>query len=422
MYGPKNYIGAKLTALAAGAAQTAISSYLSGRGKSRAAVALRKRRPIRSKVKSRKAASYTRTTTRRKKSRVTETSTNHADYSATYASFGKPLRGLSRVKRLVRSSEAVWRLGYQNISPFPALNGMMKLCNTLSQTGTINETFEIPLHMWEVTAAPQRDTSGAAANPTIFLKPYFTANTASGNADSFDSSLTVGTNTNWAVLERPHERYGTTAQVGAEIGVRSMIEWVKADLMLYCPLQQPTRFDIAMVQIRDVDLDPRTIQAAAPTTVAKPKAFYQWLIKRYAFSPLATLDNHHARYLKVLKRVTVHMDPLETSDRTVSRQKRVRLFVRLNRKVNYDWLNNDVVSMDPVFDGGTGVYIAGGPSEIEQNGNQAETSPHPKSRVFLMIRAQAGRGQTSTTSPIFYENIQPSYDIKLEVKHVQAST
>lgn len=230
--------------------------------------------------------------------------------------------------------------------------------------------------------------NGSIQNPTIGWYPTFSDPTSTATL-SWTRAFTY-TNENVD---------NATAIVDNYPGGSDTLDWVQAKLLFYAPTTRASRIQVDVVQIRDTRLVPD-----ASTGVSNfACAFWQAMVKRFAYSPLEPGNNEYAKYLKVLDSKTFIMEAKESTDAVNTNMKELNLFYRFNRKCKYNWADEDKMAM----------LSQDGQINTDTN---ISTQVHPRSRIFLMIRGQA----TNTTADS--SALHPSYDIVLRAKHSQLAS
>lgn len=153
----------------------------------------------------------------------------------------------------------------------------------------------------------------------------------------------------------------------------SILKWVSLKAMFYAATASPTRIMVELVSFKDDRLHP----TATPTDFST--AFWQKMSKKFLFNPIEPGDTELGKWMKVHKRVVINMDPKETTETTNTRYKELNFFFRANRKCDFDWNRNDVMSFNAV-------------NGQEINTGNVSTDVHPKARMYILIRSLAPRG------------------------------
>lgn len=166
----------------------------------------------------------------------------------------------------------------------------------------------------------------------------------------------------------------------------------------------PTGYTIQLVQLNE-DVVPTENVEVTGTAIE----FYDMLLKKYAFNPLATMNTAFNKKMKVLKEHKYMIDPTSTTE-SDSRPhcKVLKLFYEFNRKCNFDWSNTGTV----------GTTAAGfESSQWNQDAAQGNNMRvHPNARMYLMIRATNFEQQADTIS--VSSTNTPSFTIDVRSKHM----
>lgn len=303
-------------------------------------------------------------------------------------------------RRPRKTLRAAWRLlnqninhtvyGYRGWTNFGGTSGLFQLEN-ICPVGGATGPFHIPLHVWELTSAPNV-VNGTATYPVIFSRPVLSDPTSSATLSWSSLNSSVGVTSGQLAVETSDA--ATTNSSTFPLG-SSTLEWVQAKMMFYAPLQTPCRYQIDIVQIKDTRLIPGETNQFAT-------AFYQAMAKRFVSTPLEPGNAKYQKYLKVLKTMTFILNPKESTESVNTIFREVNLFLRLNRRCTYDWGENDLMNMLT--------------QDVQTNtGQNIQTQVHPRARIFMIIRAQA------RNSTAFSTNLMPSYDVVVRAKHSQFS-
>lgn len=364
-------------------ASGAVSSYMKRRSKtskpsSRSNPPPRPRPKPKKKLRLRRRAP-TRTVTRK---RQRETQANRSDFSAIYKSGGKRLK----LSKLVKANKEYGIYQYANISPFGGASGNFVLRNWQTALGAV---LHAPVHLYDLSACNQMTGAGVVkANPVHMLRFTNETDTATVSWENLG--------VNYTTISSPNSTINPTLTDWFP-GGRDVMEYVSADILFYCPSQTATRISVSLVQIRDEEFVPTN------SATVRNTAFWQGVCKRFMRNPIETSDSRWHKYIKVLKTIKFYMDPKETTENVNARCKRVRLFQRLNRTCNYNYIHQDRINMlnqDEQINTGSGL----------------QTTVHPNARIFLMITGQARLASADDAAR------HPTYDINLKIKHSSLSS
>lgn len=321
-----------------------------------------------------------RTVTRRN---TRETAVPAAEYTRNSTAIGrKPKHTLRAAWKLLDQNKQSVVYGYRNYSAFGGTAGTMSLGN-VSATPTTG-AMDVPLHMWDLTGCINNVNGGIVA-PGIYSRPKFdTPNSPTTVSWVNDGIGSLNVENSDGVVAN-----GQNYPMGSDT-----LDWVQAKLLFYCPTTLPCRFQIDVVQLKDT----RLVPVDATPQPGFQAAFYQALVKKFAYSPLEPCNYKMNKYLKVLHTQTFILNPKESTEAVNTIFREVNIFLRLNRRCTYDW--NDKVTTSTLAS-----------SIAAETGQDIATTVHPRARIFLMIRGQARNNNT------FSSLIMPSYDIALRMKH-----
>lgn len=307
-----------------------------------------------------------------------ETNVPAAEYTRENATLGKKYR-LSPYK-VIKQNMGQTTYALRNYTQFAGASGALTLVNTSPTTTT--GPFNVPMHLYELTSAVNI-FNGAVTAPAIRWVPVFSDPTA--------ASTLSWTNDQAISVENSDSASAITTQypTGSDT-----LSWAQIKLMFYCPTTLPARIQVDIVQIKDTRLVPDSVTGVSQFA----NAFYQAMIKRFAYSPLETGDQKYQKYLKVLYSNTFIMNPKESTEAVNTIYRELNIFQRINRRCTYDWADQDQMAM----------LSQDGQINTDTN---VRTQVHPRARIFLIIRGQSRNGTAFSSATM------PSYDILLRMKH-----
>lgn len=332
-----------------------------------------------------------RTGTRR--SKYLKDAGNTADYSKLSASYGRGQPYVRKQLALVKSNteRTIWV--YRNINKAWGQAGANVLASV--QTGALGTAVAAPVHIFDLTCVPNANGTTAVGQTTGHALG-FTNETSSSSVTWTNLNTNVAGSTQWQAMTAPN------ANPERMEGGMSYLDWVNCKLLFYAMSQFPTKLQIDIVQFR------RDILVPAPdagTSTTEADAFWQSLSHVYMWNPIHPVNGNYRKNLKVLKSITVEMDAKETDENTPCRYKEVNLFLKLGRKLNYRWLEQDQA----------GFGATGPTAEIQINTSANQPRVHPRARIFLMIRSvtplQFPLGTSTSANTV-------TYDISLTKKHL----
>lgn len=307
----------------------------------------------------------------------------------------KPGNTLASAWNVLRANttSTVWRR--QMITPFGGLNGKVFLQCRRATAATASDPLVLPCHLFDITSVLNVNNGNIATGVDTHWQLRF-------NSDNTASTATV---LSWESIGGVGmERTDASANVAfdAYANASSMLDWVSFKALFYCPTNRPTKFQVDICQFGDDRLVPAP---GASSTFAC--AFWQAMMKRFCFSPLEVGDTTMSKHLKVLKSTTIYIDPIDNQSRQQTNTKELNLFYRLNRKIVYNWDQDDVNSI---------VNLPAGTqaeTDFQKPIGDNQNTAHPSKRIFIMVRAIANyvRGDTPDTT------VHPSFDYVLRMKH-----
>lgn len=319
------------------------------------------------------------------------------DYSKRNATFGKrPRRDLRYVNRVLNAASERIQFYATQMSAFGGSTGANWLQNRQAALGS---ALFAPLKIFDVTSCNNVVNAAIQVGPCA-QDLLFTNETDTGLVQWINYPAQ-----NWALQTAPEG----IAAFDSYPNEKSYLNWVNARFMFYAPTAIPTKIQIDLVRFKDDRLVPSApINAgavgyggvAAATSDAFTCAFWQYMTKKFMWNQIEPMDNTFRRYVKVLKSMTLYMDPKESTDQSSTRYREVNFFANLNKTCNYRWNDTDRVDMratdtQRVFDGDNKLEL------------------HPSRRTFLMVRAVSQR--VVGASPVATSN--PSFDWFIRTRH-----
>lgn len=339
-----------------------------------------------------------------RKAAAPKTQGSQLGYKSATLSLAKPMSRAAMTSALTKSMLESVVLRWNGVKSFTG-NGFYWMQNRVVGAGVRS----LPWYMMDLTAV--NNWSGAAAITTYPMLQLKQA-TATGNMyfDSVTGIQSDGVSTAFTYLTEKAPVANTAILVDerAQPFGRSMIQSASISANLWGATAKATKYMVQIVQIKDDDLVPDHILAAAGTEVTKATAkrndFYQNMIKSWTFNPIATTGGLQARKYKVLKTQTITIEPNPTTDGDADPQCVVyKAFLKLNKICKYEetsaFLTTDADTNDQA-------------DYARNTGAQITAQVSPKSRIYLVIRATnygVDAGDTNVNTP--------SFDLSVRIRH-----
>lgn len=355
----------------------------------------KKKAPPKQKTKYRQRKPYNRTKQQYKSVRPTNTPEEHGTLSQTSLKFGsRPKYTLGVIRKVIKANENKMVYGLRGLTRFGGSSGYFPLCNGQSATG---QPVSAPLWLFDITSAPN-DISGTITQPSTGYQTVFANETATCGAITFYNTSTPN-------LALENVAGGSSTVVNNYPTGQSVLRWVQAKLMLYCPTTQPTKFNIMLVRFKRHELVPKNVAVGGNDSKTDDFsiAFYQTLLKKYMMNPVEVSNPTADTFMDILHSYTTILNPKESSDPTNTTFKEVDIFKWFNRKCIYNWDDDDKMSL---------VSTTDFPANVAEN----RCTVRPTSRIFLLVRALSGY---KSTSQALDSTIQPSFDLVLRTCHTQ---
>lgn len=375
---------------------SALSVRARGRGGSR----LRVRRPTRhvqrrvvKRTRRVTTRRYGRTATqvrRRRRQQIPGTGMEYSKVSRQYGRFGR--RNVRQAFKELRSAQTKLILRYQGMNPFGA-NGFFWMNNIV-----VGGRRMLPCYAVNLTSGPQYSYS---AQPML----QYSMDTAT---DKYQWVPTAGQDPNGGASFGWNTEDNNTAG-SSVLGSRTLLKWISVKMNCYGCVAKPTKWLIQVIQLKDDELDPWRFNAEPALTGGAEHAavFWQNMIKKYTFNPIATVGREHARHYKVLKSVSFIQDPQLTIDADQAPKcKEVNLFAKQNQMCKWDQIKTKLATIADVID--TADYTA------ENVAGQVNGYLDTKYSKILLIRA-LNAGIDDATSTL----ATPSFDLNIRTCHVK---
>lgn len=289
---------------------------------------------------------------------------------------------------------------------------------SLALCALTNSNLVCPVHLYDITSLNNIVNNQVQNyNPAFQLGFDSNVGTARVNFSNLPCKFNDGTAGSTWFYENVS---GSNSTIDVYPKKSSFQDYFHAKLLCYGASTFATEYAIDVIQLKDEYLHPDWLNNAAwsgalPNTAAINYAkaavgFWDYVAKPYmGTNPLATITGSFSKHMKILKSLRFTLQPrLSTeTDNPAGHCKQVNLFVKLNRKNKYDWI-----------EGGTDPLLTSGTTWISQQG-QDSTTVNPKARIYLMIRA-TNSVLTQLPAAPSYSN-SPSYDLVLRTKHTWLS-
>jgi hypothetical protein len=326
---------------------------------------------------------------------------------------GKPMKkSLANVYKILSANTA--KNWYEAYSTNPMFGNTANGFHTLSAYQTAaGSPLQVPLDLFDLTAVPNL-INNVITYPNIRYKCQFSNETDSSLVSFPEQTMQKG-----LFLQNT---------VGAATNVDSFPEagdtWVSTQIKmnLVGAVTVPMNIHCYLVQFKKDYLCPDVInQLYTSSSTGTPgsqylqeaTAFWQSMVKPLLYNPILVQSSTHMKDVKVLKHDVFKFEPkLSTEPQaqegygsaTWPHIKTVSYFERMNRTMNYKWNDSD------------GVSLAAGVADVQQDAGDTRCTVEPKSRVYLMIAAEAF--EYSDTNA--FNNLRnASYDIMIKHKHTK---
>lgn len=316
---------------------------------------------------------------------------NNADYSKLTASYGRGIGYAKKQLKIVNSNTEKTVYLWRNLNQVWGNAGKMRLES--HQPGAAGTPLLCPCHVFDITCV----SNATGTTPSAGIVGH----TLGFTSDVANTALATWTPLNnqtglqqWSVQTAPN---GNSDRME---GGQSYLDWLNVKLLFYAATTIPNKITIELVQFTRDAFVPNPDDVTA--TSVEHTAFWQAMIHRQIWNPIFPVSGTYRKYVKVLKSITVEMDPKETDEMSSTRYKEVNLFCKLNRRLNYRWKDTAI----PLV----------GPTTIDTPVNFTnQNRVHPRGRIFLMIRStspmQMPLGSSTQTNTV-------SYDIAMTKKHL----
>lgn len=320
---------------------------------------------------------------------------------------------LRSLARDFRREQSLLVLAFRNLTPYTSSGGAEYLRNWSAIDNTTSREF--PLHLFELTCCPNVQ-NGGSVDPYVGYKLQDSAVPGSGNsyckfASIYSKRLSDAVDTNSWSREKTSQQSSSNQLYPYN---NSVLKWVDIKLVCHGAATFPTKYDISLVQFTRPKLMPQLGARNETADIDKTyDEFYNYLVRPYAYNPLASEGaTEYRKYIKVLHRVNFVLQPRDIdNDTIVTPFKEVKIFKKLDRFINYDWISKpNTGEVFPMQNTNTAPNFSASNS----------TSPYPTRRIFLMIRATSKLEESGTAAPPEPTDpnaVWPSYDYSIRTKH-----
>lgn len=345
---------------------------------------------------------------RRKNTIVTTTTTNKKDQGTgpynqlEYHSYKSKLGKYTLKKQLKTAVDhAIFR--FTNLARFGAGGAGSRYLIHSADTRTINSIivngYTLPLYLFELNSVPNM-VGGTFTSPNPLLRCFKTS-TGSYYFDAVQGYTPTGATANSWQVEVSDNAANNALSVPHDDSIH---KWVSIQMELWGMKNFPTGYVIQLVQLNE-DVVPTEGTEVTGAAIE----FYDMLMKKFSYNPLATLNTSYSKKMRVLKEYKFMIDPTSTTE-SDSRPhcKVLKLFYELNRKCNFDWYNTGTVGTTAAA-----FESAAWNQDVAQGNNMRV---HPNARLYLMIRATNFELQALTTDCTSTNT--PSFTIDVRSKHM----
>lgn len=332
--------------------------------------------------------------------------------------FGKGKSHKTKTSALVEANKqfSLWR--WQSLSAWDTATGKIQ-CN-YNASFIAAPLCRYPLYLFDLDATPNAN-GGTLSNPAVAWRLVSTTNTG-GAQLYFDSTTTVAQNaqgtdtTNAWVAENLGQRTTDAASIP---GRRCIQDYIEGKMIFYGTTTYPTKWSVDIIKLKDDWLHPDWwANTAGASTITEPDAnatvaliknrtaFWQMMTIPYVSNPLNTQDPLLMKQFKVVRHVaTINIEPKLNTEPNASVGHSVRqdMFVREDKVLKYDW-NDTTLTASLVSGEGYQASVA-----------DMKTTTRPKTKTYLLIRAQVASASTSTGGTVDPTK-DPTFDIFLRKK------
>jgi len=278
------------------------------------------------------------------------------------------------------------------------------------QTGGTGGDYYVPLHLYDVTAVNNADTTNTVRQAQVGYRLVFDDPT----------EATAKWRTLGPALESVQSP-ATFAEAASTVRASSLLRAVRAKILFYSTSTIPTRVRVALVQIREDYMHPsknavggdvlshgiyQADNTLLPTDTGAGISSQGWnaIVGSYCRNPVRIGNGNSMGFLKVLKSESFTLTPKETTDATAATYHMVDMFYEFNRIQKYNWMDS-------------GAYTLSANDAAPINRGQNRCCVSPRARVYLMIMAD-GKYATAATEPPADDSARSvSYDIDMKMYH-----
>lgn len=315
-----------------------------------------------------------------------------SDYSKVSASYGKRQGYLERQLRIVNSNTEKTTWMWRAMNKVWGSSGYRFLKSV--QEGAAGSAVETPCHVWDLTSV--NNANGTTAVPASPGQRLQLGSEVDSAAVSWVPLVNQNNLQQWTLQTAPNNNAERME------GGQSYLDWVSVKMLLYAQTTQPTKVQVEICQFTRDELVP------APEAVTQEhSAFWQSMVHRQMWNPILPVNGNYRKYIRVLKSVTVEMDPKETDETSSGRFKEVNMYLKLGRELDYRWKEDDLAGMG-----------AGG-IEVQTNVAQNQWRVHPRKRIFLVVRSVSPVAlATGSVGGVANQTNAVSYDISITKRHL----
>lgn len=279
--------------------------------------------------------------------------------------------GRYTLKKAVYPAVAAIEDRFQGLTNFDTNSGYTRLSQA-TDAGTLKY---LPIHIYDLTSFLQGASSPDVCRRITWQDATTTANISHVPIYGQDASGGAGLGTkSWTITQ---QNGGTIAA-----NPRIFLKWVKLAFNFYGARNRTTMFKVHIVKFRTLNRNP-----FINTSTAEAKDLIQYLERPLIFNNLQTDTGQTKQKMQIIKTYSYTIQPQTTQDlnTTTGKIKEVKIFLRMNKALNLDWVDDGVHEAHAVNtgEGNDGIdyetRTAGAPNY--------KTGPNYNSRVYAIVTA-----------------------------------
>lgn len=275
-------------------------------------------------------------------------------------------------------------------------------CGKFDQTATGRKY--MPCYMYDLTGVINTTPASGVIGQQALSRMYVQNTTGYVGWEPYQHLLSDGSTSSTTVSLESASTSSTAVNYPHQ---KSFLKWHDVRMNLWGAKTKAVKWVVQVVKLTDEAMDPWTPKPSpgSGNSDGEYQAFWQSMVKPYAYNPIAVVNPLMNRKIKVLRTYSTIIQPTSSFENDADPHvKTLRWFMRWDRTVDYSQSNRFL---------GTGGDVANQADFIQEEAAYGSTSTDSKSKLFLLVRCQS---PTEVTTEVNTDS--PSFDLMVRAAHL----